>query len=242
MFNKLANTIELSFEVPQSEKDIAASAIERLDFVSNAIALAKDHLDIMYIPFKKYDNISEKAITERRGVISRFKNQVKENYNKVKAHAWKVIQILNYFKTDTHIMELSNSFKDTIQDLEKQVIIFMDVLDDYKSPDFKNNVVAAIDAIKKQSAQTETLIKDRIIDHIDTNILVNNWVNNTGDVLNLKIQDRVPLVTELFNERQKALENAIPDIEKRPQTLNPGNAQRMMYPTDAREADPTGEY
>ncbi|HVI41799.1 MAG TPA: hypothetical protein VM577_14195 [Anaerovoracaceae bacterium] len=242
MFTKLANTIEMSFEIPQSEKDIAASASEKFDGVVNALGVAKDHLDIMYNPFKKHENISTEAVAARRGVISRFKRQVKENYNKVKASGLKAMQLLNYFATDTHTLELINSFKDSIQDVEKQVTIFMDILDDYKSPDFRANVVSAIEGVKKQSAQVEQLIKERIIDHIDANILAKNWVSNIGDALHMKIQDRVPLVTELFNERQKALENAIPDIQKRPQTMNPGNTQRVYYPTDARESDLTGEY
>lgn len=245
MFVKLANTIEMSFEVPQSEKDIANSAVERFSAVNNALNLAKDHLNLMYDPFKKYDHISTEAIIKKRGVISRFKRQVKENYNKVKGLSLKAIQLLNYFSSDTHTLEIINAFKDVVQDVEKQVTIFMDILDNYKSPDFKNNVIAGIEGIKKQSAQAEQLIKDRIIDHIDANILAKNWVTNTGDALKIKIQDRVPLITELFNERQKALENAVsgvPEIDKRPQTLNPGNIQRIYSPTDARNGDLTGDY
>lgn len=245
MFINLANAIEMSFEVPKSEKDIANAASERFSAVSNALSLAKNHLDLMYDPFKKAGNISTEALVKKRGVISRFKEQVKENYNKVKALALKSIQLLNYFSTDTHTLELINAFQDSIQDVEKQVTIFLDILDNYRSPDFKNNVITAIEGVKKQSAQADKLIKDRIIDHIDANILAKNWVTNIGDALHLKIQDRVPLITELFNERQKALDSAVsvvPDVEKRPQTMNPGNTQRIYYPTDLRNADETGDY
>ena len=242
MFQKLANTIEMSFEVPQSEKDIALAASERFDTVINALNLAKEHLDLMYTPFKKHDTISSEAVIKRRGVIARFKRQVKENYNKVKGCALKAIQLLNYFSTDTHTLELINSFKDGIQDVEKQVTIFMNILDDYKSPDFRNNIISTIEGVKKQSSQVEELIKERIIDHIDANILTRNWVSNIGDELHLKIQDKIPLVTELFNERQQALEHAVPDIQKRPQTMNPGNIQRVYSPTDGRNADLNGDY
>lgn len=246
MFQKLANTVEMSFEVPDSEKEMATIASDILEAVISALDLAKDHLNLMYIPFKKHEQISTESLIERRGVLSRYKQQVIKNYNKVKAYALKAIQKLNYFATDTHTLELINSFKDSIEDLEKQVAIFLDILDNYKSQDFRNHIITAIEGIKKQSAQVEKLIKDRIINHIDANILAKNWVTDTGSELHLKIQDRVPLVTELFNERQKALEsavpNAIPDIQKRPQTLNSGNVQRVYYPTDARNADNSGEY
>jgi hypothetical protein len=245
MFIKLANAIEMSFQVPESEKNIANDASERFSAVSNALNLAKDHLDLMYEPFKKAEIISSDALTKKRGVLNRYKSKVKENYNKVKLLSLQAIQLLNYFSTDSHTMEMINAFKDSIQDVEKQVTIFMDILDNYKSPDFKNNVISAIEGVKKQSSQAEKLIKDRIIDHIDANILAKNWVTNTGNELSLKIQDRIPLITELFNERQKALEEtkvSVPDIQKRPQTMNPGNTQRMFYPTDLRNVDDTGDY
>src|ERR1700743_947983 len=117
MLTKLANAIEMSFEVPQSEKDIANTAAERFSAVNNHLNLAKDHLDLMYDPFKKYNNISTESIVKKRGVINRFKKQVKENYNKVKFLSLKAIQLLNYFASDTHTLEIINAFKDAIEDV-----------------------------------------------------------------------------------------------------------------------------
>jgi hypothetical protein len=235
---KLAYAIEMAFEVPDVEKQVATQASERFEAVLNSLNLAKDHLDIMYEPFKRHENISPEAVVEKRGVISRYKQQVKKNYNKVKQCALFSIEKLNYFATDTHILELINSFRDSIQDVEKQVNILLDILDDYESPDFRNNVIAGIEGVKKQSAQVDKLIRDRIIDHIDTNILAKNWMTNTGDELQMKIKNRIPVITQLYNERQEALEAAqpaaMPQTNKRPQTMNPGNTQRVYYPNDLR--------
>jgi hypothetical protein len=246
MLFKLASAIEMSFEVPTSEKETAMAASERFDFVINAINQAKVHLDIMYNPFKKNESISTDAVIAHRGVISRYKKQVKKNFNKVKELSLKSIQLLNYFSTDTHTLEIINAFRDAVQDLEKHVVVFMDILDDYRSPDFRNNILSSIEGVKKYCSQVEKLIKDRIIDHIDTNILARNWTTSVGDQLHIKIQDKIPMITELFNERQNAINgvtsHVMPNIEKRPQTLNPGNTQRFFGATDERQSDGTGEY
>ena len=195
----------------------------------------------MYNPFKKYDTISSEALAKKTGLLNRFKQKVKENFSNTKAHSLKAIQSFNYFSSDAQVLEMINSFKSSMESVEKEVVTFMDILDNYKSPDFKNNVISSIDNIKKQSAQTKKLLEDRIISYIDENILAKNWVSNTGNEINLKIEERVPLITELFNERQEAFNNAI-NQEKRPQTLNPGNSSRVYYPQDARQSDNTGEY
>jgi hypothetical protein len=118
----------------------------------------------------------------------------------------------------------------------------MDILDDFKSPDFRTNVLSAIENIRKESSEIEKLIRDRIIPHIDANILANDWISNTGDKLQVKIENRIPIITELFNERQKALESgSLPEIQKRPQSLNPSDTQRVYYPTDLRNATEVGE-
>ena len=140
-------------------------------------------------------------------------------------------------------MEMINSFKDAVGSLERQVVILLDVLDNYKSPDFRDNVLKSIELVRKEASDIEKLIKDRIIPHIDANILAKDWVSNTGNQLQTKIQDRIPIITELFNQRQKALEQggAALDIQKRPQPLNPSDNQRAYNPSDLRNTPEVGE-
>ncbi len=235
--NKLAYAIEMAFEVPKIEKDIAKDALDKFNEVINALDLAKDHLHIMYDPFKKYETISTEALIEKRGVINRYKQQVKKNYNKVKYIALLAIDKLNYFSTDTHILELINSFKDSIQNLEKQINILLDILDNYESVDFKNNIILAIEGVKQQSAQVEKLIKDRVIDHVDSNILIKNWMSDTSDELKMEIKNKIPIITKLYNERQDALDslksNIIPEPNGKKQVMNPGDVRGLTeYPND----------
>jgi hypothetical protein len=206
MIKRIANTIEMSFDIPDSEKKEAQSASDEFKKVISVLDIAKKHLSIIYDPFKDATNISEESIHEFRGAIFKYKEQIKENFNKVKACSFLAIVKLNYFATDTHIMELVNSFKDSITDLEKEINILLDILSDLKSKDFKDNMIKSIDSIKNISSEIEKLIKERIIDYINTNILTKNWMTNTSNELNTEITARVPYITQLFQERQNALE------------------------------------
>jgi hypothetical protein len=56
--------------------------------------------------------------------------------------------------------------------------------------------------------QLDKLIRDRILEHIDSNILAKNWAKNISNRFedSEPIEERVPLVVQLFKERQKALQ------------------------------------
>lgn len=205
MINKIASTIEMSFDIPESEQKEAQLASDLLSQVINSLDHAKDHLNIIYEPFKKANEISPDAVWEWRGAIRQYKDQIKENYNKIKRLAFKALVKLDIFSSDTHIMELINSFKDAIGDLEKQIGVLLDILDDLKSPDFKSNIISGVEAVRHQSQEVEKLIKDRIIDYLDANILTRDWMANISDDLKVKVRDRVPYITQLFHERQNAI-------------------------------------
>jgi hypothetical protein len=233
MIEKLAYNIEMAFDIPDTEKEMGIIAVERLNDILAEIDRAMDHINILYVPFEKNQNVSTESLVEKRGVLNRFKQQVKDNFSKVKAKGLFVIESLNNFSSDFDIKEIVSSFEDSISEVESQVEILMKILDDYRSPDFRESILSSIKNLKKQVAQVERLIKDRIIEHINANILAKNWVSTTGKDLNFKIQNKVPLVTQLYNARQKALESpGMVAIEKKPQALNPSDAESMQYPDD----------
>lgn len=204
MINKIASTIEMSFDIPESEQKEAQLASELFSQVINSLDHAKDHLNIIYEPFKKASDVPPEAVWEWRGAIRQYKDQIKTNYNKVKRLAFQALVKLDVFSSDTHIMELINSFKDAIGELEKQIGILLDILDDLKAIDFRQNVISGIEAVRHQSQEIENLIKDRIIDHIDANILTRDWMANISNDLKVKVRERVPYITQLFQERQNA--------------------------------------
>lgn len=206
MINKIASTIEMSFDIPESEQKEAQLAVDTFKEVINALDHAQDHLDLMYEPFKKAQDLTPEAVWEYRGAIRRYKDQIKENYNKVMIYAFKALLKFNLFSSDTHVMELINSFKDSITDVEDRVQVLLDALDELKDQDFKTNVISAIDDIKKKSTEVEKIIEERIEDFINNNILTKDWTSSVSDDLNVKIREKVPYITQLFNERQEAFE------------------------------------
>lgn len=236
MLAKLAYSIERSFEIPNSEKDIGLLASKYFLGVVNLFALSKDQLDIIYNPFKKDENVSPEELKQRRGKLNIYKQQIKKDFEEIKQASFRAMKEFNYFASDSHALSLLNSFEDSVGNWEKQVEVFLDILDNYSSPEFRTNLLSSIESVRKEALEVEKLIKDRIIPFIDDNILTKGWVSDVGDNINSQIQDKIPLITELYNERQKALE-----VGKRPQSLNPTQSQKMTHPTDMRDLSEKGE-
>jgi hypothetical protein len=236
MINKLAASLDMSFKVPDSEKKMAQQALKDFLTTINGLSIAKDHLDLLYGPFKKAQEISTDALMKFRGKLNRFKLQIRKNFKKVREHAFNALNNLNYFSTDTHCIELINAFKEAMNDLIQAVIKFVEILNDFKSDGFKDKVIAAIDNIKKESAQVEALTRDRIINHIKKNIIGESWITN--DDLK-KLKEKVPTVIEVHKKIHENLneDGEFVQIQKRPQSLNFSDSQRVLYPQDMRESE-----
>lgn len=205
MINKIANTIEMSFDIPESEKKAAEEVVEIFKKVIATMDTAKKHLNDMYEPFRGTEAIPPEELQKIHGQISRYKDQVKANFEQVKLLSGYAMAKLNQFASDTHIMELENTFNDSFSDLEGQVNIVMEILTDVEAVDFKDRFIAGVESVRSEAHEMEKLINDRIIDYVDTNILAKNWMEDVQRALDGNVQARVPYITQLFHERQKAL-------------------------------------
>ena len=206
---KLAETIELSIDIPDSEKKIAAKIVMRLEKMVKKLDYFNKHLNIMYNPFKEYNTVSQESIEKYRGSIWKFIKQIKENFEKIRGIAIVVVRDMKSFSSDTHIVQLISTFTDDFGDIEDQVISLNNVLSNWNHPHFKNNVISAMEGLKKEIAEMRKLIYDRIIDHINTNILVKNWVDDVGEKMNLDLREKEPAVSRLYKEREKKLMDLI---------------------------------
>lgn len=205
MLKKIARSIEMSFDIPESEKKVAREAIQAFKNVLGSLDKAKKHLDIIYQPFQSEEVLPPEAVVKFRGAFFRYKEQVKKNFDDAKAKSLIAYSKLNLFSSDTHILELINAFKDQIDMLGSQVNVLLDVLDDFRDINFKSNVTKAIDSISKEAFELENIINDRIIDHINSEILSKDWISDVKDTLNVKIEEKIPYITRLFQERQQAI-------------------------------------
>ena len=207
MYRK-AYSVQMHFGVPESEKRIAEKAEEYFQQLISNLQDIKDYLDLIYIPFQKHQNIDMEMVTEYRKTFREYRDQVRLKFRKIIKMAYKCVALMNEFSSDTATEEIMDSFIGTIRELDKYVDTFVSIFSNLNSSEFRNHLISTIDSLKKQMNQIEQLIKDRVLEHIDSNILAKNWAKNISDRFegSEPIEERVPLVVQLFKERQKALQ------------------------------------
>ncbi len=211
MLRKTAYSIQMSFKVPDAEKRLAEKAAESFDDLGSRLKLAINHLDILYIPFKKYQEYDAQELLEHRVILRRYRDQVQENFNDIMGRSAFCLKLMGEFGSDTQTADLMNSFQAHVADIRKQVNRFLGLFSNIGSAEFMTAALAAIDLIKKEASQLKQLINDRILTHIDTNILAKHWTANVADNYQNKVYEKVPMIIQLFQERQKAMN---PDAPK----------------------------
>ena len=198
----------MSYRVPDAEKRIAEKAAESFQELVGLLRNGNRHLTIFYIPFKQHNNYDQQEILRYRVILRRYRNQAKENFDKTLKRAYRTTLIMGEFSHDTQTVDLMSVFVSQIDDLKKQVNRFLGLFSNIGSVDFIAAVLSSIESVKKQIAQLKQTINDRILNHIDTNILAKSWTSAITDEYQNKVYEKLPLMVQLFQERQKALEGS----------------------------------
>lgn len=196
----------MTFEVPDSEKRIAEKADECFEDLIGLLRYATNHLNLVYEPFEHLQTLDNEMLKKHNKLFERYRKAIEHNYNLIFKKANQCAILMGTFSTDTKTKTLMNSFLAYIHELEKQVGRLIRIFDNLDSSEFKNSLILAINFVKKTNSQLKQLIADRILDHIDTNILAKNWVNNVTDDDNQRVYDKAPLLIQLHKERVDALE------------------------------------
>ena len=194
--------------------------------------------------FKKHKKISTKAAIKRRGVLNRFKQSSIKKFNKFKKRAFLAIRRLDKFSNgDKDIQELISSFESSVGELEEGLTSFYEALGNYEAPEFRDDVLSSIEAVKAAHESLEDLITDRIIEHIDTEILAKSWMSERKNEFHVTDDERRALITQLFDERQQMLDapEGFPGSSKMQQAFNPSDAQKIYYPDHMRNMN-IGEF
>jgi len=197
----------MTYEVSDEEKMQAERALIYFDHTIKQLKLASNHLDLMKTPFKNNPEMDPKEVMKARAPIRRFRDKSVENFNLFKRSAFQCVKLMQDFSNDTQTLKLMKSFISTVNDLEDKVNRFVELFSDLEEKDFANNVVSFIEDIQSKCDDIEEIVDDRIKDHIRQNILATSWVNSVGNDLETKIEPKVPLILDLFNKRQDALNN-----------------------------------
>lgn len=224
----------MSFRVPDEEIEKAEEAVMYLDETRQALRIALDHLDIIYQPFDRYDEISTDSVVQKRGLLDRYQRANKKKFEKFKYLALMSIKKINHFsRGDAEIQEIVNSLESSAQELTDKVEKFYEALSNYQAEDFQDQVLEAINLIRSKSENFEDLVDDRIIEHINTNIIGKTWLHENQDKMHIEDKPEFsPLIVELYQERQQ--KEGLPSSSQEQQAMNPSDAQRVWHPDATR--------
>ena len=206
MIKKRAYSAMMTYQVSDAEKDQAEKAMRWFNHCVKVLENCEEHLNLIYNPFKKNSDIKPEQVFKIRAALRRYRDKVVENFNNFKKVSFKCYVLMQPFTSDTQTEKLVKSFVSAIEDIETQVNRFIELFSNLKSEDFPKAIVPAVDNIKKEIAQLEQIIEDRIKDHLQTNVLARNWVDNVSDELQEKVEKKSPLVMQLVEDRMKILE------------------------------------
>ncbi len=206
---KLAQLVEMSLDVPDGDKKIARKIVQKLQQIIKKIELFNKQLDIIYNPFKNNNDVSTDSIVENRGTIRRYRDELEKIFTEMRTLAYITLQEMNYFNIDSHIMDLIKTFTSSFNDIDESVNILLENLDDYKSEKYKDNVISTIENAQKQCGQFESLIKERIVKHINDNIIASNWYDGISETVQTSVKQNEPAIIRLFKEREEQLKQVL---------------------------------
>ena len=209
MIKKKAYSIQMSYEVSDAEKKQAEQALLYFAGALKILQQASDHLNIMKTPFKDSPEMSSEEVMKARAAIRRFRDKAIDNFNNFKEVAFKCVNAMQLFASDTQSVKLMKSMITSIDELEVKVNNFAEVFDDLQSKDFAKNVVTSIEDIQKQCDDIEEIVDERIKTHVQNNILATSWVDSISQDLQMKVEKQTPLILDLYNKRQEQLNDAI---------------------------------
>lgn len=199
----------MHYDVSDAEKVAAEKALFCFDHTVKLLQLSSEHLDIMKTPFKSNPEMDPKEVMKARAAIRRFRDKSVENFNEFKRSAFRCVHAMQDFASDTQTLKLMKSFISSIDDLEVKVNSFADLFADLEAKDFPTNIVKSIEDIQQQCEEIEEIVDERIKDHIQQNILATNWTDSVGKEIEMTIQPKTPLILDLFEKRQDALNDQI---------------------------------
>jgi len=206
---KKAYITSLTYDVSDAEKIQAEKALICFNYVIKLLDMASQHLNIMLTPFKENPDINPNEVLKARAAIRRFRDKSVENFNEFKIAAFRCVNVMQMFASDTQTVKVMKSFISSIDELEGKVNDFVDLFSDLDSKTFAKDVVGAIEAIQTQCEEIEEIVKERIEAHIQSNILAKSWVDAVSSELQMKIEKQTPLILDLFNKREEQLQDVI---------------------------------
>lgn len=200
---KFSQNYNVEDAIDPAQKQKAEKAFVSFNQVIKFLDIAKNHLDIMYNPFKEHPDIPVEEIIKFRDALRRFRDKSVENFNAFKVALFKTLALLDDFTYDTQTSKLTKSLITTVDLLENNVNDFVELFENLEDKDFSKKALAEIEKIYNLIDQITDTIKNRFKDHIQKNILGTTWADMISKKLNLKLYKQNPYIIELNNSEDK---------------------------------------
>jgi hypothetical protein len=197
--------VKMTYDISDVEIMYAEQAIQAFNYLLKGTQKFINHLDKMAVPFKENTSVPVEQIWEARTTFRNYCDESKKNLNQIKKLSFSCVQIMMHFISDTQVEKMIESFNMCINDVTKQFERFQRLFQNLQASDFIANCVKAIDAIKKEVAQLNQIIEERIQKYIETDILAKSWMDDSGE-LNLQLDEKVPFEQELLEAQKEKLE------------------------------------
>lgn len=193
--------MQLSYNINKYEKEQAKKIIDLLNSSKSKLSSAKLYLNIMKSSFQGARAMSSEETMKIRVALRRFRDQAIDNFNLFKQEAFNCVSSMKVFANDAQTIKVVRAFINLIDDLEYVVNKFSELFDNLSSTSFSDDCVSYILKIQKYSDSIIELIDERIITHIQKNILSHTWVDVMGSGFNLTNNE--PITVKLFNKYNK---------------------------------------
>lgn len=202
---KKAYAIQLSYNISDNEKLVAEKALLYFSDASKKLEMANNHLNILKIPFEENQDITKESLMEQRVAIRNFRDKSIDNFNLFKISAFKCVDVMQNFSSDTESVKMLKSFISEIDNLESYVNDFADLFKNINSNEFKPLILKNIKLIQDKCEEIQDLIDQRIKVHLQTNILAKSWVNTVSNQLQKTVEKKRPIILDLYNKMQNEL-------------------------------------
>lgn len=197
--------MQMSYEITEGEKLQAEKILKSFSKLLKDLKTAEKTLDLMYNPFKNKSDITPEEIFKIRVSLREYRDTIIEKFNLFKKQAFISYSLMQSFVSDTQLVKIVKSFVSSINDLEKQVNRFAELFSQLDSKEFVPSVLKGIELIKKECAQIEEVIENRVSPYFQDNILAKTWVDTVGNEMQEKIKEKTPLMQQLLEHKNKVL-------------------------------------
>lgn len=204
MIKKIAVTIEKSYDIPETDRLKAEESKKVLKKFLGILENNINHVDSI-LKFVENPELSPDDIEKYRGSISIAAEKVEKDFNALKSKTKEAIILVRYFSTDPGFSEMTNTFENSFKKLEKQTSLLIESLLDYKLDSFKETCIKHIESLKSESKVLKEIVKERIFNYIDDNILSGEWEDQEREKLAAFISKQAHYLDDLFAERENVI-------------------------------------